>query len=441
MITLIAFIIALGILIFIHEFGHFIVAKVRGVRVEKFSLGFGPKLFGFQRGETEYRVAILPLGGYVKMTGEDPGEDAEDDPRAFSAKPAATRAAIIFAGPLMNFILPFFFMPVAFMLGIHIPAYLDQPAVVGWIWEDTPAVEAGFAIGDQILEIDDEEVDDWEEAFTIFHSNPDRKMQVLVSRDGVEKSLAIEPRASSYMGGGETGLFYQMDRVIERVDPGGAAEAASLEPGDRVEAVNGIKIVHFRQLAEIITNNPEVALSFLVKRKGELLTLEVTPAREGTSGEGVLGIKCLEEMAIRRYDLGEAIVQGGREVFGTIGTIIDILGKLVTWNLSIKALGGPIMVAHAAGEAARSGIAPYLHLIAFLSLSLAVLNLLPIPILDGGHLLFIFFEVLLRRPVSLRVRELAQQVGLVLLIALMLVVSYHDIIRVLPVHISRFLGK
>jgi len=441
MVTLIAFIIALGILIFIHEFGHFIVAKWSGVRVEKFSLGFGPKLLGFQRGETEYRISALPLGGYVKMTGEDPGEDAHDDPRAFSAKPAISRAGIIFAGPLMNFLLPFFFMPAVFMLGIHIPAYMEQHPVVGWVKSESPGAEAGFVPGDRIIRIGAEEVETWEEAYSIFYANPESILEVLVAREVGMETLTIKPRTSSYMGSGEVGLIHQMDAVIESVVPGGAAESASLARDDRVEEVNGSKIILFAELAEIIRAHPEKTLTFVILRGGEAMRFEIAPDREEETGEGVLGIIGREETVVRRYGPIQAIAQGGREVAGTVSMIMAILGKLVTLNLSIKALGGPIMVAHAAGEAARSGIAPYLHLIAFLSLSLAVLNLLPVPILDGGHLLFIILEMLLRRPVSLRVREVAQQIGLVFLVALMLVVSYHDILRVLPGKIESLIGR
>ena len=441
MVTLIAFIIALGILIFIHEFGHFIVAKWSGVRVEKFSLGFGPKIFGFQRGETEYLISALPLGGYVKMTGEDPGEDAQDDPRSFSAKSAVSRGAIIFAGPLMNFLLPFFFMPAVFMLGITIPAYLEQPPVIGWVMPDSSGAEAGFVAGDRIVRIDEEEVETWEEAYTLFHANPGRQLEVLVAKETGMETLSIEPRPSSYMGSGEVGIIHPMDAIIESVVPGSAADSASLARGDRIEEVDGTKIVHFRQLAEIISAHPEETLTFVIRRGGETMRFEIAPEREEETGEGVLGIIGREETVSRRYGLGQAIAQGSREVTETVRMIMAILGKLVTLDLSIKALGGPIMVAHAAGEAARSGIAPYLHLIAFLSLSLAVLNLLPIPILDGGHLLFILIEMLLRRPVSLRVREVTQQVGLVFLILLMLVVSYHDILRVLPGKIENLIGR
>ena len=438
--TVAAFIVALGILIFIHELGHFAVAKAVGVRVEKFSLGFGPKLVSIVRGDTEYRIGALPLGGYVKMSGDEPGEDAAD-PAAFNSKSVAARFGIIFAGPLMNFILPFFIMPIVFLVGIEVPAYLSREPVVGWVVDGSPAEEADIRIGDRILRIDDLDVEDWEDALNYLNASPNSDLTITMEREGEEIRKALTPRPSKDFGVGVTGIVNRIPAHVDAVEPGSRADEAGIEPGDRIVRVNGEEIVHFFPLVMVIREAAETPVDITVERDSELVDLRVTPARDEETGWGVLGIREIEDKEYRQYGLGESLIKGWESVIETTALVGMVLGKLCMLEMPLKALGGPIMVAHAAGQAARAGVSYYLHLIALLSISLAILNLLPIPVLDGGHIFFLVLEAVIRRPINLRAREVAQHIGLMMLILLMLAVTYNDIIRILPWDLPSLFGE
>ncbi|MGW8323704.1 MAG: RIP metalloprotease RseP, partial [Thermodesulfobacteriota bacterium] len=256
MMTFGVFIIVLGILVFIHEFGHFVFAKRAGVRVETFSLGFGPRLFGWKRGETDYRISAVPLGGYVKMTGEDPKEEDADREDSFAKKSVAARMKIVLAGPLMNLILPFFLMPLVYLVGIEQPAYLDEPPVVGWVEQDTPAAAAGFHPGDRIVRIQSEEISTWERAKILFASNPNRLLRVEFLRDDEPMHTEITPDSSGYAGG-YTGLDHERPALIGSVSPDMPAEKAGVQAGDRIVAINGVPIHYWGQMAAIIRAHPD----------------------------------------------------------------------------------------------------------------------------------------------------------------------------------------
>ncbi len=437
MFTFGTFIVVLGLLVFIHEFGHFLLAKRAGVRVEIFSLGFGPRLVGRRRGETEYRISAIPLGGYVKMTGEDPHEEGADREDSFSRKPVGARMKIVLAGPLMNLLLPFFLMPLVYLLGIHQPAYLERPAVVGWVVKDSPAEKAGFEPGDRIVRIQDKEVPNWEKAQILFAANPGEALDVEVVRAGRTLHMEITPEATDYAGG-TTGLLHPRPAVIGAVSPGTPAAKAGLREDDRILAVDGTPIEHWEQMAEIIRAHPDEAITLTVRRGEETLTVTARPRLDPQTGSGLLGIASWEETVLKRYGPWESIRYGIRDVGRSITMTFYVLGKLFSGALSIKTLGGPILIAKMTGDAARVGLSSLISFVAFLSLQLGILNLLPIPVLDGGHVLFLGIELLLRRPVNLKIREAAQQVGFILLLIFILIISYNDIRRILPIHLDAF---
>lgn len=432
MMTFGVFILVLGILVFIHEFGHFIFAKRAGVRVETFSLGFGPRLIGWKKGETDYRVSAVPLGGYVKMTGEDPKEEDAVREDSFARKSVAARMKIVLAGPMMNLLLPLFLMPLVYIVGIEQPAYLDEPAVVGWIEEETPAAKAGFRPGDRIVRIRNEEITTWEKAKILFASNPNQSLRVGFLRDGEPRETEITPESSGYAGG-YTGLEHERPALIGGVSPGMPAEEAGLQAGDRIVAINGTPIRYWGQMAEIIRAHPEDPLLIELKRGEETLSVTVSPTLDSETGSGLLGIAYQERAVFKRYGLWKALQNGLRDVGRSFVLTFYVLGKLLTGGLSIQTLGGPILIAKMTGDAARVGLSSLISFVAFLSLQLGILNLLPIPVLDGGHVVFLTLESLLRRPVNIRIREAAQQVGFILLLLFILIISYNDIRRVLPI--------
>ena len=437
MMTFGVFIVVLGILVFVHEFGHFVLAKRAGVRVETFSLGFGPRLVGWKKGDTDYRISAVPLGGYVKMTGEDPKEEGADREDSFAKKSISARMKIVLAGPLMNLLLPLFLMPLVYLIGIEQPAYLDEPAVVGWIQPDTPAEKAGFRPGDKIVRIGGEKISSWEKAKILFASNPNQALQVDFLRDGKLLHKEIIPESSGYAGG-YTGLDHERPPLIGGVSPNMPAEKAGLQAGDRIVAINGTPIRYWGEMATIIRAHPNEPLRIDIDRDGKHILVTASPTLDSETGSGLLGIAYQEKTVFKRYGLWKSLQNGLRNVSQSFVLTFYILGKLVTGGLSIKTLGGPILIAKMTGDAARVGLSSLISFVAFLSLQLGILNLLPIPVLDGGHVLFLGLEALLRRPVNIKIREAAQQIGFILLLVFILIISYNDIRRVLPIPFEDF---
>jgi regulator of sigma E protease len=429
MTTTISFIIVLGILVTAHELGHFLVAKVLGIGVERFSIGFPPKMFGFTRGETEYCISWIPLGGYVKLKGEGPEEVVEDpdDPALFSARPPYQRAVVILAGPVMNLILAFIVMPLVFMVGMAVPSYLDDPPLAGWVEPGSPADKIGIVPGDLILNVNGEESATWEQFFEKASQAGDNKLEIQVKGLAGVRSVTLDLAEAE---DGRTGIQPPMEPTIGALTPGYPAQKAGVEKGDRILSLGQIPVSHWSEMARIIHASAGKALTLKVLRGKEELSLSVTPVLDEKTGRGLMGISPLSEKVIRRFGPVEAVVMGFERNVELLGMTFSFVWDLVSGQSSIKNLGGPIMIFQVTGEAARAGMAQFLAFMAFLSLQLGVLNLLPIPVLDGGHLVFLTAEGILRRPLDLRTREMAQKVGFFLLILLIIVISYNDILRI-----------
>ena len=429
MLTIISFVAVLGFLILIHELGHFLVAKKMDVKVEKFSIGFGPRIFAFRRGETEYMISAIPLGGYVKMMGEDPGEEVKNDPREFGSKSVGQRMAIIIAGPLMNLFLAFLLLPIVYMLGVNMPTYLNEEVKVGWVMKDSPSEDAGVIPGVCIVTIDGSDVDSWEEALTIFTTNPDRRLALGILRDGSNVNIDLVPSSIDGNGGGYSGIVHPMEARIGDVRAGLPAARTGLKKGDVVTSINGAPVSHWIQMSNLIQESGEKEIEVGIVRDGKRFSLTLNPVFDEASKRSVIGIAFAEDMQVIKFGLIGSIRAGMNKALDLTVLTFGILKKLFTFDLSIKSLGGPIMIAQATGAAAESGISALISLMAFISLQLGVLNLLPIPVLDGGHVFFLLAEMGLRRPISIKTREIAQQIGFAILISLMLIVSYNDIIR------------
>ncbi len=432
MTTLVSFIFVLGLLILVHELGHFLVAKKLGVKVEKFSIGFGPRIAGFTRGETEYMISAFPLGGYVKLMGEEPDEELGRDPREFGSRPVSHRMAIILAGPLMNLLLTFMLLPIVFMIGVNMPAFLEEEVRVGWVMDDSPAVEAGIRPGDVIVRIDGDEVRTWEKAITLFTSNPGRRLVLEILRDGTPIEVTLTPRVMNGDGGGYSGVVQPMEPKVGGVRPGFPAAEAGLREGDIVTSIDGKPVTHWIEMSNLIKNSGGDEITLGIRRNGKDLEVKVSPVKDDVTGNYVIGVTYGERMVFKKYGFVDSVREGIERAFELTVLTFDVLKKLFTFNLSIKSLGGPIMIAQATGAAAQSGLSELISLMAFISLQLGILNLLPIPVLDGGHVFFLLAELGLRRPVSIKTREIAQQIGFAILILLMLIVSYNDIMRILP---------
>ena len=433
--TIIYFIVALGLLIFVHELGHFIFAKRAGIYVEAFSLGFGPRLFGLRVGETDYRVSLLPLGGYVKMRGEEAGDSAASDPRSFAAKSVWARAKVIIFGPLMNLFLCLLIMPVVFMIGRSEPVFLKEAPVLTGVRAESPAALVGLMPGDRILTIDGHQVKSWEDVLNKVLLGPGSTIRVGLERGGspLEKDLKVGelPEIKGGYVGVEPMLFLGNEATIDGLKAGGPADVGGIKAGDKVLSFAGQRVTDWIDLSMQVDKNGGKEAPIVVEREGERISLEVTPEFNKDHNRWLIGItkdrRSGVPMTVVRYGLVDAVVQGTKENIKLAKLTFEVLRRLVTMELSYKVLGGPIIIAKVSAAAAASGLSDFLYFLAFLSLQLAILNFLPIPVLDGGHLVFLGIEAVRRKPVSVRVRGIADQVGFVMLISLMVLVTFNDI--------------
>jgi regulator of sigma E protease len=424
---IVSFVILLGVLVFIHELGHFLAARLAGIGVKVFSLGFGPRLFGFSRGGTDYRVSALPLGGYVKMEGEPVGEALTGARTEFGSRSVLTRALVVATGPVMNLVLALALFPAIYLIGVPVSKTSMEPPVIGFVAPETPASRSGFAEGDLITAIDGRHISTWEEAEIDIASSPGRDLSIKILRGGAGHTLALVPMEDSY-GIGYAGFAPAIAPLVGALSAGDVAEKAGLKTGDRIERIDGLPVSTWAAMTRVIRASPDKTLSLTVLRDGVTLPITVTP-RRSESGTGMIGILPREETVIVQHPLGEAVRLGFKRFRDFTRLTFVTIGRLFTFQLSLKAMGGPIQIAQASGAAAESGLATFIGLMAFMSLQLGLLNLLPIPVLDGGHLVFFVIEWIMRRPLSVEKREMAQQIGLILLVTLMVLVSINDVRR------------
>ena len=421
--TLIYFLIVIGILVFVHEFGHFIMAKRAGVRVEKFSLGMGPKLFGYKKGDTEYVISALPLGGYVKMAGENPDEEPTGSPDEFQSKTVWQRAKIAFTGPLTNIVLAFIVMPLVFMVG----TYTLGPAKVGYVEKGSPAERQGFMVGDIIEKINKRNIADWEKAEMLIAVNPDTDLAVVIDRNGEKKTLALRPRLDPEQKIGTSGLYPDFPAEVGRLRPGYPAEKSDLKVNDKIIAVDGKPVYYWNQFSSAVKKSNGKKLTLTVERGEKHLPISVTPVED--NGKYVIGIEPVIRMIFKKYGFVESLGLGFDKTIEFIDLTFITLKKLLTFNISIKTLGGPVLIAQMSGKAAAAGLSSFLSFLAMISISLGILNLMPIPILDGGLILFLIIEAIRKKPLTRKTMEIAQSIGAAALITLIAVVSYNDVMR------------
>lgn len=434
-----AFLAGLAALIFVHELGHFLVARRYGVVVEKFALGFGPKIIGFTKGGTEYLIASIPLGGYVKMKGEDPNEELEDTTGSFHHAKVGHRIAIAFAGPLFNFI----FAALIF-IGVYLAGIPSLDTTIGNVKEDFPASVAGLKTGDRIVEVNGEKVQFWEQLLEIVHNSPGKKIDFLIDRDDKLIPFSIAPvveKITDMLGDEKkVGLIgiTPLRNFVSYIKEGSAADIAGIKENDRLIAVDGTPILEIQDLIKAAGDKPGQKLIFTVVRDGQKLDLPLTPEpktikdEEGNSVErGLIGLNMRGNMVKQSYSLPGAVVRSIEETFGMIRLIVISIKKMIFGSVPSNSIGGPILIFQVYGEQAKQGFSELVRLTALLSINLGLINLLPIPILDGGHIFFFLIEILKGRPVSERNRERAAQVGLFMILSLMVFAFYNDIARIM----------
>ncbi len=416
-----AFVFALGVIIFVHEGGHYLMAKAFGVRVLTFSLGFGRRLWGFRRGETDYRVSLVPLGGYVKLSGEDLGEEAQD-PRDFVARPRWQRVLIFLAGPLMNAVLAILLVAGLFMVGLDVPALQSIPSIIGTVEAGSPAERAGLKPGDEIVELGGKAVEHWQEVAFAIMTSVDRPLPVVVERGDARLTLTLVPHKLPGYEFGDAGLFPKVLPKIAQLTPGAPAEKAGFQLGDEVRGVDGRSLTSMLEFVGYIEQKIGQPVKVEMLRAGARVELTVVPADQG--GKGRIGVTLTIS---QRYPPGRAFVESVRFNYEIARQSLVVVGKIFTREVAAKsALAGPLEIAAQSGAAARSGFKNLLYLMAVISVSIGLLNLFPIPLLDGGQISVLLVESGLRRDLPLVWKERINQFGLVVIVLLMVTVLYFD---------------
>lgn len=448
--TILAFIVALGVLITFHEFGHYLVARWCGVKVLRFSIGFGQPLFKKNLGkdQTEWVVAALPLGGYVKMLDEREEEvPPEDLARAFNRQSVSKRFAIVAAGPLANFLLAILLYWLLFISGVS-----GIKPMLGPIKPSTPAAMAAFQEGETIVKIENEPVATWQDARWVLLSHAvDRNPEVMVETINERGEIFWRKMNLSHMHADDLdahflekiGLaVYQpfMSPVVGQVMASSAGERAGLMAGDEILSIDHKEIEHWEELVTIIRAHPGQPLILEILRDGKIMEIPITPdsANEGNSEIGRIGIapkidhEVLNKLHVNvSYPPGVALLKAFDKTWEMTIFTLRMLGKMVMGEVSLKNVSGPITIADYAGQSAQMGIIAYLGFLALISISLGVLNLLPIPVLDGGHLMYYVIEIIKGSPLSEKTMAIGQQIGIAMLFTLMVFAIYNDIYRLI----------
>ena len=428
MTTLLAFLFVLGVLIFVHELGHFLAARRVGVRVLTFSLGFGPKILKVTRGDTEYCISVIPLGGYVKMAGENPDDPRSGQPDEFLSKSKWQRFQILIMGPLMNIVLAIVVLAFVLAQGAYVAAYRDEPPVVAAVLPGSPAERVGIQRGDRILTVAGDQVETWEELLLAIATRPDRDVAMTVLHNGQPRSVTIRPNAEGRYEIGNIGVLPDTYPYVASVNPGQPAERAGLMKGDVVRAINGEPMVTQRQIIDTISRSGGREIEITVERNGKTLTLRGTPEQQGD--RAMLGFYMSERAKSFMPGPLEAVKLSVEQNIKSSGLIFTTLAGLFTGDTSVRQLQGPVGIAQLSGESAAQGLIPLFELMAMLSINLGILNLMPIPVLDGGHILILLLEGVARRDFSMQVKEKMLLAGFVVLMMLMVTVIYNDLTRI-----------
>jgi regulator of sigma E protease len=423
--------IVLGVMIFVHEWGHFIAAKLCGVRVDVFSFGFGTRLWGVKRGDTDYRISALPLGGYVRMAGDNPIEERTGEAYEFLSRPRWQRVIIAVAGPAMNLLLAFLlFWGAIWIVGIPTPTYVDAPPQVAAVPQCAP-VATGVQTGDLIVSVNGVKTSSWKKVFSALNDlKPGDPINLVVVRNGAQEKLTGRVPSKVQVDGGNLIGYPSAPAIASEVGIGTPAERAGLKQGDEFISINGKQIATWMQLVETVQHSDGKQIEFVVRRDTKEIPIAITPM-QGMDGDGnsVWQVGVLQKVTDRYQPepFTEAFVLAGAATLNVAHQVADVIAGLFTGKVSINQLQGVVGIARESGRAARRGPMDMVVFMAAISVNLGLLNLLPIPILDGGHILLLVIEGARRRDLSISFKERFVQVGLVFLLAIFGFVMYSDI--------------
>jgi regulator of sigma E protease len=446
-------VIALGLMVFIHEFGHFIAAKWMGVRVLTFSFGFGKRLFGVKRGQftlgmlqdaesegTDYRLSLLPLGGYVKMAGEDPSQTVSalegpagatrGDAGDFARHPRWQRFIIVVMGPVMNILLAITLLAGLDHFHYEEPAFENQEARIGEVAPDSPAAKAGLVAGDLLTRVGNITNPKWEDVDLQVAMSPGKPLPVTVIHGGETREVDLTPRAQGRDELGYAGWSPCMPAQIDEVSKGSPASSAGLRKGDRIEALDGKPIVCSQDLINALQKGAGKTVELTVGRAGNDLQLALTPELGNPNGhkQWLIGVG-LRLVYVKQLPWAAALTTSVQENVKSFELSFTALGKILTRKMSTRSLAGPIGIAQMSGEAYRAGLSDLISVTAFISLQLAIINLLPIPVMDGGVIFLLLIESIMQRDLSMAVKERVVQVGLAFLLLLIVFIMYNDLVK------------
>jgi regulator of sigma E protease len=431
LITILSFGFVLGVLVFVHELGHFLAAKRVGIKVLKFQLGFNPTIASFRYGETEYGIGALPLGGYVKMAGENPEEERTGAGDEFLSKSKWERFQVLIMGPTMNLLLAVVLTAIVLFQGADVPVFDDQPVVVGVIAAGSPAAKVDIQPGDRVVSVAGHTVDTWEQFFIAIESRANREIPIGLLRNGLELTRNVTPLpapGNSRFEIGDIGVLPNVHPHVRTVNAGDPADRAGVKPGDVIIAVDTHPITFASQLRDEIAKHPGKQMALSIVRAGAPQTIQVVPDTHGAIGW--LGVLPVDETKSFKPGPIEAVTMSVRKNAEFAGMILQTVWGLITFETSPKQLMGPVAIAQLSGESAQLGWIPLMMLMASISLNLGLLNLMPVPVLDGGHICIMAIEGLVRRDFSQRVKEKMLLAGFVVLMMLMVTVIYNDLARI-----------
>lgn len=427
------YLVLIGVMIMVHEAGHYWAARFFDVRVETFSFGFGPRLFGFKRGETDFRFSAILFGGYVRMSGDQAGEENPDDPRALTSKPRWQRLIIAFAGPFINVVLAIVLLAGLFM--VHFPKLpTTNSPVVGYVVPNGAAAKAGVEEGDRLVRIDNVSNPTWDDVVMKEFSSARRPMHVTVERGGQTRQLTVTPVLDDKNGVGFAGWAEEAEIEVASVTPDMGAAKAGVQKGDTLISVNGQPIRSTPKLHDVIRAGEGKPVNLVYVHNGERHEATVQPVWSDSDGEPrwMVGLLPAPRVIIVKLSLPDAIAESVRQNMKSATLIYKFLQGIAERRMSPKSLEGPIRIAQISGDAAREGATAFFGLMSMVSLNLAIFNLLPIPILDGGVMLMLLVEMFMGRDLSLRVKENVVKLGFVFLMVVVAFVLYNDLSKILP---------
>ena len=433
--TLIAFLIVLGILIFIHELGHFLAARHVGVRVEAFSIGFPPTLWGKKIGDTEYRISWIPVGGYVKLFGQNVDDEDPNDPTNYASKTIFQRLYILTAGPMMNLLFALIFMPLVFWIGMDTPAYLDNSPHIKDVQAGSYSQQIGIQANDQIIAVNGTFVKNWKELHNaIGRISPAETLVFDIDRGG--NSIYVQGSVIEMHRSGSMGWSAYIPPVVGGFSSVSPAQRAGIEVGDKITKINELVIRDWSDIShsvqKIMKDGSKISGSTVtveVERNAEVEFVEVTPFLETNSQRWLLGMSMSKKFS--SHSIGESLTLGISRLWIITKATFSFLGQMFKGEGSMDDLGGPVKIGMVIGDAVRSGISDLFFLMAFISLQLGIFNLLPIPALDGGHILMLLLEKIKGSPLSIAIRERTQMIGFSVLICLMIFVTWNDLVSLM----------